>query len=47
MRAAKGGAVSRVGRRKRGAILKSREAYASAGGHGDGDAHYHNNRFVD
>ena len=35
MRAAKGGAVSRIGGGKGGPILESREANASAGGHGD------------
>ena len=38
MGAAKRGAVGRVGGGEGGAILKRRETYAPAGGHGDGDA---------
>ena len=44
MGAAKGGAVGRVGCGERGTILECGETYAPAGGHGDGDAPYHNNR---
>ena len=44
MGAAKGGAVGRVGDGEGGAILKCGETYASAGGHGDGDYPFHNNR---
>ena len=42
MGAAKGGAVGRVGGGEGGAILKRRETYAPAGGHGDGNASYRN-----
>lgn len=43
MRAAKGGAMGRVGGGKGGTILKGGEAYASAGRHGNSDAPCHNN----
>ena len=42
MRAAKGGAVARVRGGEGGAILEGGETNASADGHGDGDAPYHN-----
>lgn len=45
MRAAKGGAVGRIGGREGGTILEGRETYASAGGHGNSDAPYHNHRW--
>lgn len=45
MRAAKGGAVGRVGSREGIAILEGGETYASAGGHGDGNALYLNDRW--
>ena len=45
MRAAKGGAVGRVRARKRSAILEGGETYASAGGHGDGNALCYNDRW--
>lgn len=41
MRATKRGAVARVGGREGGSILEGGETYASAGGHGDGNAPYH------
>ena len=40
MRAAKGSAVGRVGSREGSAILEGGETYASAGGHGNGNALY-------
>ena len=43
MGAAKGCAMGRIGRGEGEAILKCGETYAPAGGHGDGDAPYHNN----
>lgn len=45
MRAAKGGTVSCVGGREGSAILEGGETYASAGGHGDGNVFYHNDRW--
>ena len=44
MRAAKGGAVGRVGGREGGTVLKGGEAYASAGRHSNGDILYHSDR---
>ena len=44
MRVAERGAVGRVGGREGGAILEGGETYASAGGHGNGDAPYYNYR---
>ena len=44
MRVTEGGAMGRVGGREGGAILEGGETYASAGGHGNGDAPYHNDR---
>ncbi len=41
MRAAEGGAVSRVRGGEGGAILEGGETYAPAGGHGNCDGHYY------
>lgn len=45
MRAAKRGTVGRVRGREGSPILEGGETYASAGGHGDGNALYHNERW--